>query len=116
MNRKQRIKFGFIGLALCVFVGALSVKGKFEPGQIFATIAGILFFIGAYKAIFFGTAGSDADAPVTTQPRDNELLKRLADLQEIVISIDDRLKRLEQNRQLSRNELHSLPLTNQEAQ
>ena len=92
MDRKQRIKFGFIGLAVCIFVGALSVEGRFEPGQVFATIGGILFFIGAYRAIFGGKPQNGDTVP---GPRDAELIARLADIQTIVISIDDRLTRLE---------------------
>ena len=103
MSRTQRIKFGFAGLGLSIIVGAMSVKGRFEPGQVFATIAGILFFIGAYRAIFFGNQTLDDDARPST-PQDMDLVRRLADVQEIVISIDDRLKRLEQEARVATRE------------
>jgi len=94
MSRSQRIRFGFIGIAVSAFVGAMSVKGRFEPGQIFATIAGVLFFFGAYRAIFSVKPFPGDNIPDPVRGNEN-LARRLADIQEIVISIDDRLKRLE---------------------
>ena len=87
---------GFAGIGLSVIVGAISVKGRFEPSQVFATIAGILFFIGAYRAIFFGKPEVENEA--TPDQSFQSLERRLADIQEIVISIYDRLKRIEQSR------------------
>lgn len=98
MGRKQRVIIGFAGIGVCVFIGAISVEGSFEPGQVIATIAGILFFIGAYKAIFFGKPSVETeDSQARSQPIQG-LERRLADIQEIVISIDDRLRRIEQSR------------------
>lgn len=94
MERRQRVIIGFGGIILCVIVGALSVKGRFEPGQILATIAGIMFFVGAYRAVFSPKSiiGEEHDARVAGRA---EIERRLTDIQEIVISIDERLKRLE---------------------
>jgi hypothetical protein len=102
MSRTQRIKFGFMGLGLSVVVGAMSVKGRFEPGQVFSTIAGILFFIGAYRAIFSGKPDTNSEVQQPPVP-DADLVRRLADIQEIIISIDERLKRIEQDRQVEKD-------------
>lgn len=100
MSRKARVLVGFGGIIVCIFVGAISVAGDFEPGQILSTIGGILFFTGAYRAVFSGKPlmGGE-EAIVDRNRREQELDRRLADIQEIVISIDDRLRRLEAGRE-----------------
>ncbi len=99
MDRKQRVIIGFAGIVVSMIVGAISVKGRFVPGQVLAMFAGILLFIGAYKAIFFGKPPVGDEESPDLGKRDVNLEHRLADIQEIVISIDERLRRIEQSNQ-----------------
>ena len=93
MDRTSRINFRFIGLGVSIFVCAISIEGDFDPGQFFATIVAVLFFIGAYRAI----SGKPVNEIPQIRDSDAELVRHLADIQEIVISIDERLRRLERD-------------------
>ena len=93
MGRRQRVIIGFAGLFLSIIAGAICADARFAPGEFLSFVAGAFFFIGAYKAVFSGN-------PVEPGQRDKRpeldtIERRLTDIQDVVISIDDRLKRLE---------------------
>ena len=94
MGRKQRVIIGFAGIFISFIVGAISAKSNFSPGQFLAFIAGVFFFFGAYRAVFSGEPQDNGES--TGRLASTEMIeRRLTDIQDVVLSIDDRLTRLE---------------------
>lgn len=96
MSQNRKVVAGFFGIVICMLVGIVSSKSNFDPGQFIALIGGILFTVGVFKAIFH----TPSDGESATIPTDElkSLKQRMSDIQEIVISLDERLKRLEETR------------------
>jgi uncharacterized membrane protein len=92
MNRPFQIALaiGFVGLIIAIGNGI--EQHGFHPG----TIAFVAIVLGVYSGIFKRASRGDGSPKETTTDTDrrlSEMESRLTDLQDIVISIDDRLAR-----------------------
>ena len=97
INRPFQIALaiGFVGLIIAIGTGI--GKHEFHPG----TIAFVAIVLGVYSGIFKRASrgdGSPKETPINTDRRLSEMETRLTDLQDIVISIDDKLGRMAMNK------------------
>ena len=93
MTQADKTVSGFVGIVICVVVGIVSEKTDFDPGQFIGLVGGILFTVGVFKTVFF-TPSDDKSSELPTDEL-KSLMQRMSDIQEIVISLDERLKRME---------------------
>lgn len=91
MSPTQKTIAGFLGVVVSVVTGIISREIRFHPGEFISFIGSLLFIVGLYKTIFATPKGPATRAPAELQALEH----RMTDVQEIVISLDERLKRLE---------------------
>jgi hypothetical protein len=95
MSQGEKTLAGFAGLVISIIGGVISNELRFTPGEFLSVLGGILFIVGVYRSAFSSSSESTASQNAATQA----LESRMTDVQEIILSLDERLKRLEEQNQ-----------------
>ena len=94
MSPANKTVAGFAGLIFSLITGTISSEIHFGPGEAIAFFGGVLFLFGIYRSAFSAqSTPAAADLEVL-----NAIQHRITDVQEILLSLDERLKRIESTR------------------